>query len=77
MSRSGNCLDNARAESFFATRKAEMAAARPWPTHAAARTAVFEWLGVWYNRQRAHSALDYLPPVTFEENVLLLSDLAA
>ncbi len=77
MSRSGECLDNAMAESFFATLKAEMAAARPWPTRADARTAVFEWVEVWYNRQRAHSALAYRPPAVFEENMLLLSDLAA
>jgi transposase InsO family protein len=72
MSRSGDCLDNAMAESCFATLKAEVAEARPWPTRAAARTAVFAWLEVWYNRQRRHSALNYQPPVTFEEDVLLL-----
>ena len=77
MSRSGDCLDNAMAESFFATLKAELVEDRVWPTRAAARTAVFEWLEVWYNRQRRHSALNYQPPVTFEENVLLLSGLAA
>ena len=77
MSRSGDCLDNAMAESFFATLKAELVEDRVWPTHAAARTAVFEWLEVWYNRQRRHSALNYQPPVTFEEHVLLLSSLAA
>jgi putative transposase len=77
MSRSGDCLDNAMAESFFATLKAEAADARPWPTRAAARTAVFAWLEVWYNRQRRHSALNYRPPVTFEEDVLLLSGIAA
>jgi putative transposase len=77
MSRSGNCLDNAMAESFFATLKAELAPARMWPTRAAARTALFAWLEVWYNRQRRHSALGYQPPVTFEEGVLLLSSLAA
>jgi len=77
MSRSGDCLDNAMAESFFATLKAEVTDARPWPTRAAARTAVFEWLEVWYNRQRRHSALNYQPPVTFEEGMLLLSCIAA
>jgi len=77
MSRSGNCLDNAMAESFFATLKAELVDHHPWPTRAAAKTAVFAWIEVWYNRQRRHSALNYQPPVTFEEDVLLLSDLAA
>ena len=77
MSRCGNCLDNAMAASFFATLKAELVPARMWPTRAAARTAVFAWLEVWYNRQRRHPALGYQPPVTFEEDVLLLSSLAA
>ena len=77
MSRAGECLDNAVVESFFATLKAELIATRTWPTRAAARTAIFAWLEVWYNRQRRHSALNYQPPVTFEEDVLLLSRTAA
>ena len=78
MSRSGDCLDNAMAESFFATLKAELLRTRPWPTRAAARTAVFEWIEAWYNRQRAHSALAYRAPVAHEaQHVLLLQDLAA
>ena len=76
MSRSGDCLDNAMAESFFATLKAELIDACSWPTRAAARTAIFEWIEVFYNRQRAHSALAYRPPAIFEE-VLLLSCPAA
>ena len=63
MSRTGNCLDNARAESFFATLKAELVDTNRWPTRAAARTAIFEWLEVFYNRQRAHSALPYRSPL--------------
>jgi transposase InsO family protein len=74
MSRAGDCLENAMAESFFATLKAELVGARAWPTRAAARTAIFEWVEVFYNRQRAHSALAYQPPVTFEGELLLLSD---
>ncbi len=78
LSRAGECLDNAMAESFFATLKAEIADAGTWPTRAAARTAIFEWLEVWYNRQRRHSALAYRTPVAHEEqHVLLLQDLAA
>ncbi len=77
MSRAGECLDNAMAESFFATLKAELIGARAWPTRAAARTAIFEWIEVFYNRQRAHSALAYCAPVTFEERLLLLSGHAA
>ncbi len=77
MSRAGECLDNAMAERFFATRKAEVADARVWPSRTAARTAIFAWIEVWYNRQRRHSALNYHAPVTFEEDVLLLSRPAA
>jgi len=78
MSRSGECLDNAMAESFFATLKAELADAGPWPTRAAARTAIFEWMEVWYNRQRRHSALAYRAPVAHEaQHLLLLQDQAA
>lgn len=77
MSRSGNCLDNAMAESFFATLKAEIGDAQLWPNRAAARTAIFEWIEAFYNRQRRHSALAYQPPVAFEEDVLLLSCPAA
>lgn len=76
MSRSGDCLDNAMAESFFATLKAELVDRHHWVTRAAARTAIFEWIEVFYNRQRAHSALAYQPPAHFEE-VLLLSRPAA
>ena len=54
------------AESFFATLKAELVGPRTWPTRAAARTAIFEWIEVWYNRQRRHSALAYRRPVAYE-----------
>ncbi len=77
MSRSGDCLDNAMAERSFSTRKAELLGPQPWPTRAAARTAVFAWLEIWYNRQRRHSALAYRAPVAYEEQVLLLQDPAA
>jgi len=78
MSQAGECLDNAMAASFFSTLEAELVDARTWPTRAAARQAVFEWLEVWYNRQRRHSALGYRAPVAHEEHrLLLLQDLAA
>jgi transposase InsO family protein len=66
MSRTGDCYDNAMAESFFATLKAELIDRQRWPTRAAARHAIFEWMEVWYNRQRRHSALGYLSPAAFE-----------
>ena len=78
MSRAGECLDNAMAESFFATLKADLVDTRIWPTRAAARQAIFEWLEVWYNRQRRHSALAYQAPVAHEaQHMLLLQDQAA
>jgi putative transposase len=77
MSRSGDCYDNALAERFFATLKAERVDAHRWPTRAAARRAIFAWLEVWYNRQRRHSALGYRSPVAWEEHVLLLRGQAA
>lgn len=76
MSRAGDCYDNAMAESFFATLKAELADSHVWPSRAAAKTAIFEWIEVFYNRRRRHSALGYQPPAVFEE-VLLLSNRAA
>ncbi len=66
MSRAGECLDNAVAERFFATPKAELVDTRTWPTRTAPRLAIFEWIAVWYNRQRRHSALNYLTPVAHE-----------
>jgi putative transposase len=66
MSRKGNCLDNAMAESFFATLKRELMPEEGWRTRAEARAAVFEWIAVYYNRQRRHSSIGYLPPVDFE-----------
>ena len=69
MSRAGDCYDNALAESFFGTLKAELVQGQRWPSRRAARLAVFEWLEVFYNRQRRHSALAYLSPVTFEASL--------
>jgi putative transposase len=67
MSRSGNCWDNAVAESFFATLKLELAYQTRWGTRAEARSAVFEYIELFYNRQRRHSALGYLCPSEFEQ----------
>lgn len=66
MSRTGNCYDNAAMESFFATLKGECANRR-FSTKTEARSAIFEYIEVWYNRQRLHSALGYLSPVQFEQ----------
>jgi len=66
MSRAGDCYDNDMKESFFATLKTECAA-RPFPTRTAARTAIFDCIEVFYNRQRLHSSLGYLSPADFEQ----------
>jgi transposase InsO family protein len=67
MSRRGNCWDNAVAESFFATLKIELVTEADWATRAAARADVFDYLEVFYNGQRRHSALGYLSPRLFEQ----------
>lgn len=65
MSGTGNCYDNAMKESFFATLKTECAS-KPFATRAQARTAIFEYIEVFYNRLRLHSALGYRSPEQFE-----------
>lgn len=59
------------AERFFATRKAAVADTRLWPTRTAARTALFAWIEVFYNRQCRHAALAYQPPALFGWVVVL------
>ncbi len=66
MSRKGNCWDNAPAEAFFKSLKAELIGAHIYRTRAEARTAVFEYIEVFYNRVRLHSSLGYRSPVEFE-----------
>lgn len=66
MSRTGNCYDNAAMESFHATLKGECAN-RQFKTKAEARTTIFEFIEVWYNRQRLHSTLGYQTPHQFEQ----------
>jgi len=67
MSRAGNCYDNAVAESFFATLKRELVNRCDFATHEQARQAIFEYIEVFYNRQRLHSTLGYLSPQAFED----------
>ena len=62
----GDCFDTAVAESCFATIKGELLDRRVWPTRAAARLAIFEYIAVWYNRQRRHSTLGYVSPAAYE-----------
>jgi transposase InsO family protein len=65
LGRTGQCWDNALAESFFAALKGELIDIRPWPARAAARRAVVEYIG-WYNGTRLHSTLGYRSPAEFE-----------
>ena len=65
MSRTGNCWDNAAMESFFATLKAELPQAE-FASHAEARSAVFDYIERFYNRQRRHSTLEYQTPLAYE-----------
>ena len=65
MSRTGNCYDNAVMESFHATLKGECAVSS-YVTRAEARMSIFEFIEVWYNRQRLHSSLGYLSPIEYE-----------
>jgi putative transposase len=62
----GDCYDNAMAQSFFATLECELLAGHTFRTHLEARTALFDYIEVFYNRQRRHSALGYQSPDAFE-----------
>jgi len=66
LSRPRQCWDNAVAESFFATLKTELIYRQSWPTRSAARSAVFEFIEVFYNRRRLHSSLGYRSPAEYE-----------
>ena len=63
--RTGQCWDNALAESFFASLKGECLDQRAWPTHASARRAIVDYVG-WFNGTRLHSALGYVTPNEYE-----------
>jgi transposase InsO family protein len=65
--RTGQCWDNALAESFFSSLKGELIDTRAWPTRTGARRAVVEYIG-WYNGTRLHSSLGYQSPADYEDN---------
>ena len=66
MSRKGNCWDNAPAESFFRTLKTEEVHHHRYRTRQEAIDSIFEYIEVFYNRQRKHSTIGYMNPVAFE-----------
>ena len=67
MSRSGNCWDNAAMESFFKTFKVELTYQEHYATREEARKSIYEYIELFYNRQRLHSSLGYRSPVEFEK----------
>ena len=74
MSRTGSCLDNAVAESWFASLKVELVDRAHYRTRAEARAAIFAWIA-WYNRFRLHSTNDYLSPIEWEQQHATISPL--
>lgn len=75
MSRRGDCYDNAAVESFFSTLKTELIHGRRYATRAEARAEIFEYVEVFYNRERRHSALGYLSPAEYEARQVAASAL--
>ena len=69
MSGTGDCYDNAVAESFFATLEFELLMKNDWHTRDEARRAIFRYIDIWYNRRRRHSTLGYVSPAAYEEQV--------
>ena len=67
MSRRGNCYDNAVAESFFSSLKKERIKRKIYVTREEAKSEIFEYIEVFYNRTRRHSYLDQLSPMMFEK----------
>jgi putative transposase len=67
MSKKGDCYDNALMESFFGTLKEECFERKNYKTRGEARNSIFEYIMVFYNRQRRHSSLGYVSPITYEQ----------
>jgi transposase InsO family protein len=73
MSRRGDCWDNAVAESFFATLEFELIEQQVFKSRAAAKTAIFDFIEVFYNRQRGHQTLGYKTPLRVEQEYRLVA----
>ena len=72
MSRKGNCYDNAVVESFFGSLKNELVHHRRFLSREEARTAIFDYIELFYNRQRVHATLRYLSPMDYETMAVVL-----
>jgi transposase InsO family protein len=68
LARAGQCWDNSVAESWFATYKTELIYTEVWPTISRLRTATFDYIEIFYNRQRRHSSLGGLSPAHYEQS---------
>jgi transposase InsO family protein len=77
MSRKGNCWDNAPAESFFKTFKAELPIEPKHYSYNNLRGVVFNFIEIWYNRQRLHSTLDYCTPAEMQDYLTQQQEQAA
>nr|WP_281362634.1 IS3 family transposase [Marinifaba aquimaris] len=67
MSRRSNCWDNAVMESFFSRLKVELVFAEKYQSIEQAKASIFEYIEIFYNRVRQHSALGYLSPMEYEQ----------
>lgn len=67
MSRTGNCWDNAVMESFFSRLKVELIYAENYQSVEQARSGIFEYIEIFYNRKRRHSAIGYMSPYDYEQ----------
>ena len=71
MSRTGDCYDNAVAESFFSSLKNELIYENIFESRDQARSKIFQYIEIFYNRQRLHQSLNYLTPEQFEKQAVL------
>ena len=76
MSRKGNCWDNAVAESFFKTLKVELIYGNEFKTIEQAKTSIFEYIELWYNKKRLHSSLGYKTPYEVEQEFYQFKNVA-
>lgn len=72
MSRKGDCYDNAMLESFFSSLKTECVHQHTYQSRSEAQASIFEWIEVFYNRQRRHSSLAYVSPIAYEQQTCVL-----